>query len=92
MLPLLVWLAGCAFGLWVIWREGYTHEAIAFVVCMSVLLWIVGGAQWIGRKLAEGAAARMAAAKNGPTGPALVLTDQDRELLKKAAAKQSGEL
>jgi hypothetical protein len=91
MLPLLVWLVGCAFGLWVIWHEGYGREAIAFTVCMSVMLWIVGGARWIGQKLQTGAAARAGGAGQGPTGPAIVLDDQDRELLKRAAAAQRSE-
>jgi hypothetical protein len=91
MLPLLVWVAGCVFGLWLIWHEGYTREALAFVVCSSVVLWMVGGAAWIGRKLQAGAAARAASAGNGPLAKGIVLTDQDRELLKRAAAMKSSE-
>lgn len=88
MLPVLVWLAGCAFGLWSIWHFGFWRESMAFAVCGSVFLWIVGGAQWIGRKLQAGVAARAASGGNGAQAGPLVLTDQDRELLKRAAAQQ----
>lgn len=91
MLPLLVWVVGCVFGLWLIWHEGYTHEALAFVVCGSVALWMVGGAAWIGQKLQAGAAARAASAGNGPSAPGIVLTEKDREALKRAAAQQRTE-
>ena len=87
MLPLLVWLAGIAFGLWTIWHWGFTREAMAFADCASVFLWMVGGAAWIGRKLQAGAAARTVDGARGPTGPPLVLTDKDREALKKAVAQ-----
>lgn len=91
MMPLLVWVAGCAAGLWLIWHEGYTREAIAFALCGAVTFWIVGGATWIGRKLQAGVAARAANAGSGPTAKGIVLTDQDRELLKRAAATRSSE-
>lgn len=91
MLPLLVWVAGCAAGLWLIWHEGYAHEALAFALCSAVMFWIVGGATWIGRKLQEGAAARAANAGNGPTAPGIVLTEKDREALKRAASSQRSE-
>lgn len=92
MLALLVWLAGIAFGLWTIWHWNLWHEATAFAVCASVFFWIVGGATWIGQKLQAGAAARVAGASRGQTGPPLVLTDKDRDALKRAAASQISEL
>lgn len=58
MLALLVWLAGVVFGLWCIWHWGFYREAAAFAVCASVMLWIVGGAAWIGQKLKLASATR----------------------------------
>lgn len=91
MLPLLVWVAGCAAGLWLIWHEGYSREAIAFALCSAVTFWIVGGATWIGRKLQAGVAARAANAGSSAVGPGIVLTEKDREALKRAAAQQRSE-
>jgi hypothetical protein len=51
MIPLLIWLAGCAFGIYAIIHYGFYREAAALAVCGSVLLWIVGGASWIGKRL-----------------------------------------
>lgn len=86
MLPLLVWLAGIVFGFWTIWHWNFLHEAWAFSVCAAVFCWIVGGAGWIGRKLQAGAAAPVEVDRRGRVGPPIVLTDQDREALKRSAA------
>jgi hypothetical protein len=91
MLPLLVWLSGVVFGCWLIWHWGFTREAWAFVTCASVMMWIIGGAAWIGQKLQQGAAARGADGKYAQPGRMPGLSPSDREALKKAAASQSGE-
>lgn len=91
MIPLLVWVAGCVFCGYVIFHFGMYREALAFVVCMGSFLWVVGGASWIGQKLQAGVAARAANAANGPTAPGIVLTEKDREALKRAAAQQRSE-
>lgn len=89
MLALLVWLAGCVFGCWVIWHKGYGREAEAFVICTSVLLWMVGGASWIARKMGTGFAARAGHGPHGGAPGALPLSETDREALKKIAAQRS---
>jgi hypothetical protein len=83
MLALLVWLAGCVFGFWLIWHEGYSREAIAFTLCASVMFWMVGGLAWIGQKLKAGGAARTAGQHRDEHLRSVVLTDKDREALKK---------
>jgi hypothetical protein len=88
MLPVLVYLAGCAFCVYVIIHFGMFRESLAFAVCMATFLWIVGGASWLGRKLQAGVAARAASGGSGAQAGPLVLTDQDRELLKRAASQQ----
>lgn len=89
MIALLVWLAGCILGCWLIWHEGYGREAIAFCVCASVLMWMVGGASWIGRKLSVGAAARTPRVNGMGAGSPVPLTESDREALKRAANAQT---
>lgn len=89
MVPVLVWLAGCVFCGYVIVHFGMFREMVAFAVCMAAFLWVVGGASWIGRKLQQGAAARTPDGSAVPGGTRIVLTDQDRELLRQAATKQS---
>lgn len=91
MLPLLVWVAGCAFCGYMIFHFGMYREALAFVVCMGSFLWVVGGATWLGQKLQAGAAARAASAGNSPSASGIVLTEKDREALKRAAAQQRSE-
>ena len=91
MLPLLVWLAGIVFGLWLIWHWSLTREAMAFAVCASVMAWIVGGAAWIGQKLQAGAAARMASGQHAPPGRLPQLSEKDRADMKRAAAQQPNE-
>jgi hypothetical protein len=69
MLPLLVWIAGCALGLWTIWHFGYWRELIGFALCFAWATWVLGGARWIGQKLQAGAAARAGGASQVPPGP-----------------------
>jgi hypothetical protein len=91
MVALLVWLAGCALGIWVIFHFGYDREAVAFAVCASVLLWIVGGAGWIGQKLGRGVAARGAGSPRPGAPGAMHLSEADREALRKIAESQKHE-
>lgn len=51
MIPLLVWLAGCAFGLFVIMHYGFYRDMLALTTCGALLLWVIGGAAWIGKRL-----------------------------------------
>jgi hypothetical protein len=88
MIAVLVWLAGCAFGIWVIFHYGYDREMIAFAVCTSVLFWIVGGASWIGQKLKAGGAVRGAGGPRAGAPGVMRSTDADREALKKTASQQ----
>jgi len=80
MLPLLVWLAGIVFGLWLIWHWSLTREAMAFAVCASVMAWIVGGAAWIGQKLQAGAAARMASGSTPRQEGSATLRERPRDM------------
>jgi len=86
-----VWLAGCVFGVWVIFHFGYDREAIAFSVLAAVFFWIVGGAGWIGQKLKVGAVARGANGPHGAPGGAMPLSEADREALKKSVAAHRSE-
>jgi hypothetical protein len=88
MVAVLVWLGGCAFGIWVIFHFGYDREAIAFSVLAAVFFWIVGGAGWIGQKLKAGAAARTAGQPGAGPLHKLNLSPADREELKKLAESQ----
>lgn len=91
MIALLVWIAGCVFGVWLIIHEGYTREAIAFVVLASTLLWIVGGLAWIGRRLQGAGVVRTPGARTGQQLRGVQLSESDREALKKLAREQSPE-
>jgi hypothetical protein len=91
MFALLVWLAGCVFGVWVIFHFGYDREAIAFSVLAAVFFWIVGGAGWIGQKLKAGAAVRGADGLRRGTSGAMHLSEADREALRKAVASKTHE-
>lgn len=88
MIALLVWLAGCALFIWVIFHFGYDREAIAFSVLAATFFWIVGGAGWIGQKLKAGGAARTVGGPRGSQPGAIRLSDADREALKKAVSQQ----
>lgn len=86
MLALLVWLAGCVFGVWYIVHAGYGHLAVAYALCTGVTIWIIGGANWIGQKLGDAVANRKDAPSVGPRAHGVPLTEQDREQLRKAAS------
>lgn len=86
MLALLVWLAGCVLGVWEIVHGGFVHELKAFALCAGVTIWIIGGANWIGQKLGNVVAHRTAAPSVGPYTTGLRPDEQERELLRKAAA------
>jgi hypothetical protein len=86
MLPLLVWLAGCVAGVWYIVHAGYGHFAVGFALCCAVSFWIIGGANWIGQKLGNVAVRRMEAPSAEPYATGLRSTEQERELLRKAAS------
>jgi hypothetical protein len=94
MLPLLVWVAGCVFGWWVIAHYGLWHEAFAFAVCASVCVWVVGGASWIGKRLQSAAARQTRAAPPSLRGPRLTPEQIEQLALKRsaeaAASQQSG--
>lgn len=85
MVPLLVWLAGCAFGFWCIWHFGFYREAAAFAVCTSVLVWMVGGAGWIGKQLAVARAAKLAARPRDLSPARLTPNDVERAAMRKSA-------
>jgi hypothetical protein len=91
MLPLLVWLAGCAFGFWCIWHFGFYREAAAFAVCTSVLVWMVGGAGWIGKQLAVARAAKLAARPRDQSLARLTPNDVERAALKRSTEQASSE-
>ncbi len=59
MAALLIWLAGCIFGVWVIVHWQLWHELLALLVSGAVVLWMVGGAVVAGRALGRRATARV---------------------------------
>lgn len=87
MLALLVWVAGCALGLWYIVHAGYGHFALGYVLCSGVTIWILGGANWLGQKLGNAVARRTEAPSADPYHTGLRSSGQEREALKKAASQ-----
>lgn len=79
MIALLVWLAGCAFGIYAIIHFGFYREAAALAVCASVFFWIVGGAAWIGKRLH--ATAKRATAGREPD-PFLEAINRDPDVIR----------
>jgi hypothetical protein len=87
MLALLVWLAGCVLGVWYILHAGYGHLAVAYALCTAVTIWILGGANWIGQKLGNAVARRTEPPSAPPYTTGLRSDEQERDLLRKAAAQ-----
>lgn len=85
MLPLLVWLAGCIFGLWTIVHYGFYREAVAFCVCASTLLWMVGGATWIGHRLQASGAIRKSEVPSSFDPAVLRKVEAERAALRRSA-------
>lgn len=88
MIALLVWVGGCALGIWAIFRMGYEREAIGSLMSMAVVFWIVGGAAWVERKIGKGSALRTAGSPRGVAPGAVQLTDKERDAMKRIASEQ----
>ena len=86
MLALLVWLAGCVGGVWWMVHAGYGHFAVGYALCSVLSFWIIGGANWIGQKLQSAVAHRTEASNGELYATGLRSSEQEREMLKKAAS------
>lgn len=85
MLPLIVWLVGCAAGIWAIVYFGFLQEAMALIVVCSVMLWIVGGAGWIGKRIQAGGARNKREVARDPLLKRLTPEEVERAAMQKSA-------